>query len=112
MTDHLSGDQRTDDDGARGLSAAAGLAFASLFRVLKLVRPVRPIHPNGTGLTGRLVRTGSAGGASGLDWLDAPVQRVTGWDVPYPSPVLEDEYLPSIDRILEAVQKTLEYRRG
>ncbi|ADX74047.1 hypothetical protein Asphe3_29350 [Pseudarthrobacter phenanthrenivorans Sphe3] len=72
MTDHLSGDQRTDDDGARGLSAAAGLAFASLFRVLKLVRPVRPIHPNGTGLTGRLVRTGSAGGASGLDWLDAP----------------------------------------
>jgi pyruvate dehydrogenase E1 component beta subunit len=44
--------------------------------------------------------------------LRAPVQRVTGWDVPYPSPVLEDEYLPSIDRILEAVQKTLEYRRG
>lgn len=44
--------------------------------------------------------------------LRAPVERVTGWDVPYPSPVLEDEYLPSIDRILEAVQKTLEYRRG
>jgi pyruvate dehydrogenase E1 component beta subunit len=44
--------------------------------------------------------------------LRAPVQRVAGWDVPYPSPVLEDEYLPSIDRILEAVQKTLEYRRG
>jgi 2-oxoisovalerate dehydrogenase E1 component beta subunit len=44
--------------------------------------------------------------------LRAPVQRVTGWDVPYPSPVLEDEYLPSIDRILEAVQKTLEYKRG
>lgn len=42
--------------------------------------------------------------------LRAPVQRVTGWDVPYPSPVLEDEYLPSIDRILDAVQKTLEYR--
>jgi pyruvate dehydrogenase E1 component beta subunit len=44
--------------------------------------------------------------------LKAPVQRVTGWDVPYPSPVLEDEYLPSIDRILDAVQTTLEYRRG
>ncbi|WP_309858083.1 alpha-ketoacid dehydrogenase subunit beta [Leifsonia sp. 1010] len=47
-----------------------------------------------------------------FDDLKAPVQRVTGWDVPYPSPVLEDEYLPSIDRILDAVQKTLEYRRG
>jgi pyruvate dehydrogenase E1 component beta subunit len=44
--------------------------------------------------------------------LKAPVQRVTGWDVPYPSPVLEDEYLPTIDRILDAVQTTLEYRRG
>jgi len=44
--------------------------------------------------------------------LRAPVQRVAGWDVPYPSPVLEDEYLPSIDRILEAVQRTLEYKRG
>ncbi|OXM72394.1 alpha-ketoacid dehydrogenase subunit beta [Amycolatopsis thermalba] len=44
--------------------------------------------------------------------LRAPVQRVTGFDVPYPSGALEDEYLPSIDRILTAVQTTLEYRRG
>jgi pyruvate dehydrogenase E1 component beta subunit len=44
--------------------------------------------------------------------LRAPVQRVTGFDVPYPSGALEDEYLPSADRILTAVQKTLEYRRG
>ncbi|GAB2956404.1 alpha-ketoacid dehydrogenase subunit beta [Amycolatopsis acidiphila] len=44
--------------------------------------------------------------------LRAPVQRVTGFDVPYPSGPLEDEYLPSIDRILTAVQTTLEYRRG
>ncbi|WP_435157167.1 alpha-ketoacid dehydrogenase subunit beta [Amycolatopsis sacchari] len=44
--------------------------------------------------------------------LKAPVQRVTGFDVPYPSGDLEDEYLPSIDRILTGVQTTLEYRRG
>ncbi|WP_019813080.1 alpha-ketoacid dehydrogenase subunit beta [Saccharomonospora saliphila] len=44
--------------------------------------------------------------------LRAPVQRVTGYDVPYPSGALEDEYLPSVDRILTAVQTTLEYRRG
>ncbi|TNC28241.1 alpha-ketoacid dehydrogenase subunit beta [Amycolatopsis alkalitolerans] len=44
--------------------------------------------------------------------LRAPVQRVTGFDVPYPSGALEDEYLPSIDRVLTAVQATLEYRRG
>jgi pyruvate dehydrogenase E1 component beta subunit len=44
--------------------------------------------------------------------LRAPVQRVTGFDVPYPFGQLEDEYLPTIDRILTAVQTTLEYRRG
>ena len=44
--------------------------------------------------------------------LKAPVMRVTGWDVPYPSGALEDEYIPSIDRILTTVQKVLEYRRG
>ncbi|HJQ48763.1 MAG TPA: alpha-ketoacid dehydrogenase subunit beta [Amycolatopsis sp.] len=44
--------------------------------------------------------------------LRAPVRRVTGYDVPYPSGALEDEYLPSIDRILTGVQAVLEYRRG
>lgn len=44
--------------------------------------------------------------------LKAPVARVTGYDVPYPSGPLEDEYIPSIDRILLAIQKVLEYRRG
>ncbi|RKT89157.1 pyruvate dehydrogenase E1 component beta subunit [Saccharopolyspora antimicrobica] len=44
--------------------------------------------------------------------LRAPVQRVTGYDVPVPSGELEDQYLPSVDRILTAVQTTLEYRRG
>ncbi|RRO14120.1 alpha-ketoacid dehydrogenase subunit beta [Saccharopolyspora rhizosphaerae] len=44
--------------------------------------------------------------------LRAPVQRVAGFDVPYPSGALEDEYLPSADRVLTAVQTTLEYRRG
>ncbi|WP_433700400.1 alpha-ketoacid dehydrogenase subunit beta [Nocardiopsis sp. CA-288880] len=41
--------------------------------------------------------------------LSAPVQRVTGFDVPYPAGPLEGQYLPTIDRILLAVQRTLEY---
>ena len=35
--------------------------------------------------------------------LEAPVQRVTGYDTPYPPSRAEDEYLPGIDRILDAV---------
>ncbi|MEV7661149.1 alpha-ketoacid dehydrogenase subunit beta [Paenarthrobacter sp. NPDC089316] len=44
--------------------------------------------------------------------LKAPVERVTGFDVPYPSGDLEDEYIPNIDRILFGIQRVLEYRRG
>ncbi|OLE28696.1 MAG: alpha-ketoacid dehydrogenase subunit beta [Catenulispora sp. 13_1_20CM_3_70_7] len=36
-------------------------------------------------------------------WLEAPVRRVTGFDIPYPPPKLERYHLPSVDRILDAV---------
>jgi 2-oxoisovalerate dehydrogenase E1 component beta subunit len=44
--------------------------------------------------------------------LKAPVERVTGFDVPTPSGDLEDEHIPGIDRILYGVQRALEFRRG
>lgn len=37
--------------------------------------------------------------------LEAPVQRVTGYDTPYPPARVEHEYLPSVDRILDAVDQ-------
>lgn len=40
------------------------------------------------------------------------MERITGFDVPYPSEDLEDEYIPNIDRILNGIQRVLEYRRG
>jgi 2-oxoisovalerate dehydrogenase E1 component beta subunit len=39
--------------------------------------------------------------------LEAPVIRVTGWDTPYPH-AFEWEYFPSQERIIRAMQKTLE----
>ncbi|HEX6350526.1 MAG TPA: alpha-ketoacid dehydrogenase subunit beta [Candidatus Dormibacteraeota bacterium] len=44
-----------------------------------------------------------------FDDLKAPVQRVTGYDVPYPPAAVEDAYLPDLDRILTAVQKVLDH---
>ncbi|WP_077490500.1 alpha-ketoacid dehydrogenase subunit beta [Sinomonas mesophila] len=35
--------------------------------------------------------------------LAAPVRRVTGFDIPYPPPKLEHWHLPSVDRILDAL---------
>ncbi len=35
--------------------------------------------------------------------LEAPVRRVTGFDTPFAPPKLESRYLPSVDRVLDAV---------
>lgn len=35
--------------------------------------------------------------------LEAPVRRVTGFDIPYPPPRLEHHHLPGVDRVLDAV---------
>ncbi|MFC5791382.1 alpha-ketoacid dehydrogenase subunit beta [Agromyces tardus] len=35
--------------------------------------------------------------------LAAPVLRITGYDIPYPSPKLEEHYLPTPDRVLAAI---------
>lgn len=37
--------------------------------------------------------------------LAAPVLRVSGYDIPYPAPKLERWYLPTCDRILDAVDR-------
>ena len=41
--------------------------------------------------------------------LEAPVLRVGGFDTPYPASRIEEEWLPTVDRILDAVDRTLEY---
>ena len=70
--------------------------------------------------TGRLVVVHEAPRSGGLgaeiaarvseqcfDSLEAPVGRVTGWDVPYPVAHLEELHLPDVDRILDAVDAAL-----
>jgi pyruvate dehydrogenase E1 component beta subunit len=41
--------------------------------------------------------------------LEAPVLRVTGFNTPYPASRVEEEYLPDLDRVLDAVDRTFEY---
>jgi pyruvate dehydrogenase E1 component beta subunit len=41
--------------------------------------------------------------------LQAPVLRVTGYDLPYPPSRTEDGYLPDLDRVLDAVDRSLAY---
>ena len=37
-------------------------------------------------------------------YLAAPILRITGFDVPYPSPKLEEYYLPTAERVLDALE--------
>jgi pyruvate dehydrogenase E1 component beta subunit len=41
--------------------------------------------------------------------LEAPVLRVTGFDVPYPASRLEEHFLPDLDRVLDAVDRAMAY---
>ncbi|MFB6301378.1 MAG: alpha-ketoacid dehydrogenase subunit beta [Haloferacaceae archaeon] len=72
--------------------------------------------------TGRAVvvheapRTGGLGGEiaallqeEALLYQEAPVVRVTGFDVPYPLYALEDYYLPSVARIEEGIREAAEF---
>jgi 2-oxoisovalerate dehydrogenase E1 component beta subunit len=70
--------------------------------------------------TGRLVVVHEASGNAGLGaevaarvgercffTLEAPVLRVTGYDVPYPPSRLEEHFLPDLDRVLDAVDRAM-----
>ncbi|WP_089297970.1 alpha-ketoacid dehydrogenase subunit beta [Actinoplanes regularis] len=38
--------------------------------------------------------------------LEAPVLRVTGYDIPYPAARVEEDFLPDLDRVLDAVDRS------
>lgn len=69
--------------------------------------------------TGRLVVVHEAAGNLGMGAeiaarvteecfysLEAPVLRVTGYNTPYPASRLEEEFLPDLDRVLDAVDRS------
>jgi pyruvate dehydrogenase E1 component beta subunit len=70
--------------------------------------------------TGRLVVTHEAAQSGGIGaevaasitercfhWLEAAPARVTGFDTPYPPAALEENFLPDLDRLLDAVDRVL-----
>ena len=39
--------------------------------------------------------------------LEAPIARVSSWDVPYPVGLLEDHYIPNVDRVVAAARRVM-----
>ncbi len=105
--------------------AADALADEASVEVLDL-RTLKPLDEDGllasVAKTGRVVIVQEAPRTAGfgaelaailaekamLD-LRGPVLRVTGYDVPYPYWKLEDAYMPSVERIVDAVRKLLAF---
>jgi len=42
-------------------------------------------------------------------YLEAPVKRLTGYDVPVPLPKLEDYYLPDAERVADAIKEVMAF---
>jgi pyruvate dehydrogenase E1 component beta subunit len=41
--------------------------------------------------------------------LEAPVERVTGFDTPIPLPKMEEFYLPDAERVIKAIRRVMRY---
>jgi pyruvate/2-oxoglutarate/acetoin dehydrogenase E1 component len=110
----------------RALAAAEGLAAEGVAARVVDLRSLVPLDLETLGAaareTGRVVVVHEAPLTLGMgaeiaarvmeeafDHLQAPVARVTGWDVPYPPASLEESYLPSVERIASAVRMTVAY---
>jgi 2-oxoisovalerate dehydrogenase E1 component subunit beta len=111
---------------ARALDAAAVLSDGGVSTRVVDLRSLAPIDDEMLARcareTGRVVVVHEAPRSVGVgaevaarvmelafDHLQAPVGRVTGWDVPYPPASLEQHYLPSVERICDAAEAAVGY---
>ena len=90
------------------LRAIAPLDLATIFESVKKTRRAVVVHEAPLSLG-----TGSELAARVTEecfyHLEAPVLRVTGYDTPYPPSRMEEEFLPDLDRVLDAVDRVMGY---
>ena len=47
---------------------------------------------------------------SAFEYLEAPIKRITGFDIPFPYFQVEEHFLPESEEIVEAIQETLDWQ--
>jgi pyruvate dehydrogenase E1 component beta subunit len=90
------------------LRSIAPLDLATIFASVKKTRRALVVHeaPLSLGTGSELAARVSE---ECFYHLEAPVLRVTGYDTPYPPSRMEEEYLPDLDRVLDGVDRVMEY---
>ena len=69
------------------------------------LRSLSPLDSNTLGMSAEISALISE---NCLEYLEAPIQRVTGLDTPFPY-TLEKQYLPDVNRIYKKIKLTVEY---
>ena len=109
------------------LEAAAQLSADGIDAEVIDVATLKPLDSvtilNSVARTGRLIivheapLTGGFGAeiaarvaGAGLMSLLAPIERVAGYDTTMPYPLMEAAYMPSVDRIMAAARRAIEYQ--
>jgi len=90
------------------LRSIAPLDLATIFASVKKTRRALVVHeaPLSLGTGSELAARVSE---ECFYHLEAPVLRVTGYDTPYPPSRMEEEYLPDLGRVLDGVDRVMEY---
>lgn len=107
----LEAAQRADDDGIScevlDLRSLVPLDEASLLESVKKTGRLVVVHEaqRTSGFGGELAAIVAE---KALEYLEAPIKRVTGFDTPFPY-TLEDVYMPDPDRVLRAILETHRY---
>ena len=108
----LEAAQRADDDGIScevlDLRTLVPLDETALLESVKKTGRMVVVHEaqRTSGFGGELIAIVAE---KALEYLEAPVQRVTGYDTPFPY-TLEDVYMPDPDRVLKAILDTHRYQ--
>ena len=103
--------QRADDDGISceviDLRSLVPLDEETLIESVKKTGRMIVVHEaqRTSGFGGELAAIVAE---KALDYLEAPIKRVTGFDTPFPY-TLEDVYMPDADRVLRAILETHNY---
>ena len=45
-----------------------------------------------------------------FEFLEAPIKRITGFDIPYPYFQVEEHFLPESDEIVTAIKETIDWQ--
>ena len=45
-----------------------------------------------------------------FEFLEAPIKRITGFDIPYPYFQVEEHFLPESDEIVTAIKETIDWK--